>query len=148
MVKCLAQGHKFHDRDSNPEQKHQSLISVLLSAWPWHSNGVLSVAELRGIISLLSRVVMLAEGSFYNQHYSKEIYTLLPQTSPNYKPNNTNNNTITYFCAEWIFGWFNEEGLWCVQHWASISTGYPGCCRWVTNPCFHLSMCRLMWLVN
>ena len=39
IVKCLAQGHKCHDRDSNPhstEQNPQSLNSVLLSAQPWH----------------------------------------------------------------------------------------------------------------
>ena len=38
MVKCLAQGHKCHDRDSNPyytEQNHNSVSSVLLSAWPF-----------------------------------------------------------------------------------------------------------------
>ena len=39
IVKCLAQGHKCHDRDSNPhsaEQNQQSLNSVLLSALPRH----------------------------------------------------------------------------------------------------------------
>ena len=42
-VKCLAQGHKCHDRDSNPhsaEQNLQSLNSVLLSARPRHPKGL------------------------------------------------------------------------------------------------------------
>ena len=37
--RCLAQGHKCHNRDSNPhaaEQKHQSSSSVLLSTRPRH----------------------------------------------------------------------------------------------------------------
>ncbi len=37
MVKCLSEGHKCHDRDSNPhsaDQKHQSLSSVFVSARP------------------------------------------------------------------------------------------------------------------
>ena len=40
IVKCLAQGHNCHDRDSNPssaKQKNQSLSSVLLSARPRHT---------------------------------------------------------------------------------------------------------------
>lgn len=35
MVEYLAQGHKFHDQDSNPhfaDQKHQSLSPVLFTA--------------------------------------------------------------------------------------------------------------------
>ena len=39
IVKCLAQGHKCHDRDSNPhsaEHNHLSLNSMLLSARPQH----------------------------------------------------------------------------------------------------------------
>ncbi len=40
MVKYLAQGHKWHDRDSNlhsTDEKHQSLIPVLLTAQQWHT---------------------------------------------------------------------------------------------------------------
>ena len=39
IVKCLAQGHKCHDRDLNPhsaEQNQQSLNSELLTARPRH----------------------------------------------------------------------------------------------------------------
>ena len=39
IVMCLAQGHKCHDRDSNPhsaEQNHKSLNWVLFSARPRH----------------------------------------------------------------------------------------------------------------
>ena len=40
IVKCLAQGHKCHGRDSNPhsaDYKHQSLCPMLLTDHPWHT---------------------------------------------------------------------------------------------------------------
>ncbi len=44
MVKCLAEGQKCPDRDSNPhsaDQKHQSLSPVILSARPRHAHKVM-----------------------------------------------------------------------------------------------------------
>ena len=48
IVKCLAQGHKFHNQDSNPhsaEQKHQNLNPVLLCTWPLHPSVKRIVSE-------------------------------------------------------------------------------------------------------
>ncbi len=50
MVKCLAEGHKCQQRDSNPDstdQKHQSLMSlVCLTSRPQHANAAIRIGQI------------------------------------------------------------------------------------------------------